>query len=68
MNRPHPYETSPRGHKWAVIEGTDELDIMAYTDGVMCNGPRCVKCGYGFCHHCSKYKVSHPCPHAEDGT
>jgi len=44
------YETHPKGHKWETdIEGN--VNIFAFEHGYH-NGPVCVKCGYGFCHHC----------------
>lgn len=50
-----PYETKrgARGHIWKRDED-GSLDIFAYNLSEYCNGPRCVKCGYGFCHHCHK--------------
>jgi hypothetical protein len=47
---PYAYETDTRGHKWQEFGG--EVDIFAYSDGDIHNGPRCTVCGYGFCHHC----------------
>lgn len=44
------YIKNTRGHEWAVDED-GEIDIFAFEIG-MHNGPQCVKCGYGFCHHC----------------
>jgi len=46
------YEKETRGHIWKRDE-TGNVDIFAY-DYDYHNGPRCIKCGYGFCHHCSK--------------
>lgn len=44
------YEINPMGHKWAQEDG--QVDIFAYYEGNIHNGPQCVNCGYGFCHHC----------------
>lgn len=52
---PRPYELTynARGHIWKRDPSDGSVDIFAYTsDGDHCNGPQCVKCGYGFCHHC----------------
>ena len=46
-----PYEENPMGHEWAQMY--EEADIFGFSEGT-CNGPRCVKCGYYFCHHCQK--------------
>lgn len=51
-----PYELAPQGHEWRRDED-GEVDIFAYTEGQYCNGPECVKCGYGFCHHCQELPV-----------
>jgi len=49
--RPYESKRGARGHVWKRDEdGT--LDIFAYNPSEYCNGPLCVKCGYGFCHHC----------------
>lgn len=46
-----PYVINPMGHTWE--SGNDGIiEIFAFTRGEYCNGPRCTKCGYGFCHHC----------------
>ncbi|HEY4760799.1 MAG TPA: hypothetical protein VIH42_09490 [Thermoguttaceae bacterium] len=49
----YPYQTKngARGHTWKHDEG-GSLDIFAYNVGEHHNGPRCIKCNYGFCHHC----------------
>lgn len=45
------YEVNTKGHVWQKNEYDDKVDIMA-----MCydfhNGPKCINCGYDFCHHC----------------
>jgi hypothetical protein len=48
-----PYDQDTKGHDWIRYPGTGMVDILAYETGYH-NGPRCSKCGYGFCHHCSK--------------
>lgn len=47
------YVKNTRGHVWATDED-GVLDIFAYEGGDYHNGPKCVKCGYGFCHHCKE--------------
>lgn len=44
------YEIMPMGHEWERDE-RGEVNVFAFTSS-HCNGPRCVKCGWGFCHHC----------------
>ncbi len=45
------YEVETRGHEWQ--RDGEAIDIFAYQGGGdYHNGPRCVKCGYGFCQHC----------------
>lgn len=53
------YIKNPRGHVWQEFDG--EIDVFAYEDGSYHNGPRCIKCGYGFCHHCQP-GPDHDCP------
>lgn len=57
------YVKTPHGHEWERDE-TGDIEIFAYTNGDRCNGPKCVKCGYGFCHHC-KDMPEHDCSAAE---
>lgn len=58
---PNKYITETRGHVWKTDEG-GEVDIFAYEgDGQYCNGPRCVNCGEGFCHHCENYETPFDC-------
>lgn len=52
------YEINPMGHVWETEDGS--IDIFAYSVGSIHNGPRCVNCGYGFCHHCQP-KPDHEC-------
>lgn len=40
-----------RKHSWKK-DFDGKIDIFAYSKG-FCNGPRCVICGEGFCHHCN---------------
>lgn len=52
--RTYPYEApNNRGHVWETDEDGD-LNIFAHTSGDRHNGPRCVRCGYEFCHHCEE--------------
>lgn len=46
-----PYEENPRGHEWQRNEDGD-VDVFAFNPTDPHNGPRCVRCGYGFCVHC----------------
>ena len=46
------FEINPCGHVWKKNEYDDNVDIFGYTYGEYCNGPVCIVCGYGFCHHC----------------
>jgi hypothetical protein len=60
-----PYQKNPRGHVWARNDYDKRtLDIFAYEAGSFHNGPRCVNCGYGFCHHCQA-GPDHDCPKAK---
>ena len=38
-------------HDWKKYDGIGEVDICAFEIGNH-NGPRCVRCGYGYCTHC----------------
>lgn len=40
-----------RGHVWET-EDDGDINIFAMSEGHH-NGPKCIKCGYSFCHHCS---------------
>ena len=51
--KPRFYIEDPRGHEWQKDED-DTVDIFAMDDGIH-NGPKCVKCGYSFCHHCDDF-------------
>jgi len=46
-----PYVKNPRGHVWIRNKDDGVINIFGFEEG-FCNGPRCAKCGYGFCHHC----------------
>ena len=53
-NKTYPWEApNNRGHVWQTEDGGD-VDIFAFNPSKYCNGPLCVHCGYGFCHHCQK--------------
>jgi hypothetical protein len=57
------YIENPRGHVW-VKDEDGEVDILAFdveTETQGHNGPRCMVCGYGFCHHCQS-APDHDCP------
>lgn len=47
-----PYEINTHGHVWRR-DSDGSLDIFGY-DWDNHNGPICVVCGYGFCHHCQE--------------
>ena len=47
------YITNPRGHVWKQNGPDGVIDIFGFESG-SCNGPICVNCGYGFCHHCQE--------------
>ena len=60
----YPYKTD-KGHVWATYEDDpNEVDIFAYTRGTIHNGPVCINCGYGFCHHC-KDVPAQECPNQQ---
>lgn len=50
--RTYPFESESRGHVWKRDED-GSVDIFAYNPRDPHNGPLCIKCGYGFCHHCN---------------
>ena len=56
------YAKNPKGHVWERDE-TGDIEIFAFTDGGHHNGPKCVNCGYGFCHYCED-GPKHKCTHA----
>lgn len=47
-------------HQWKM-EG-DSIDIFAADTGNYCNGPLCMRCGQGFCHHCEPGIYEDECP------
>lgn len=54
-------------HLWRKYDGTgtadknnDDIDICAYEAGYH-NDPRCIVCGYGFCHHCYPEEYDSEC-------
>ena len=55
----HEYEINPKGHEW-IRDSDGDINVFAFNEGI-CNGPKCKKCDYEFCHHCIKYKCSEPC-------
>jgi hypothetical protein len=49
------------GHVWKRDDfDKQSIDIFGKSGGYH-NGPVCVNCGYGFCHHCQD-KPTKPCP------
>ena len=51
----------PNGHEW-VLEDDGTVDIFAHESGDHHNGPRCTRCGQGFCHHCQPDIYQKDCP------
>jgi len=47
----HAYEKETHGHVWKKNDYDGGVDIFGFEIGRH-NGPVCVVCGYGFCHHC----------------
>ena len=62
-NDKRPYEVRPKGHVWKTNDYDRGIDIFGYDCGDH-NGPVCVNCGYGFCHHCRELPESW-CPKAK---
>lgn len=48
------YEVNTFGHEWVKNDDDGSINIFAFNPSRFCNGPLCIKCGYGFCHHCQK--------------
>jgi hypothetical protein len=48
------------GHEWLTLDECDKIDSFAYSSGFH-NGPRCKKCGYEFCKHCTSEFVIDEC-------
>jgi len=61
------HDANTRGHVWKREDDYPaEVDIFGHEspDGFH-NGPVCVVCGYGFCHHCNRNGPTVDCPGAE---
>jgi hypothetical protein len=52
--KPYAANGRDRGHVWKTYEGTDDVDIFGFNPYDPHNGPICVRCGYGYCHHCQR--------------
>lgn len=52
-----------RGHVWIMDDDYDPpiVDVWKHEGGHYCNGPKCVACGYSFCHHCHE-RPQKDCP------
>lgn len=50
-----------RQHDWQRDED-DDIDIFAFNPHDPHNGPVCVRCGEGFCHHCEPDCYRYVCP------
>ncbi len=63
LEKPKRMDYNKGTHSWKLVDGSDEIDIFAY-DGDSHNGPRCIKCNFGGCHHCNPeiYKDNN-CPY-----
>lgn len=49
-------------HKWQKNDYDKRtVDMFAYEAGEYHNGPRCVRCGAGFCHHCHPERMNEAC-------
>lgn len=55
-------------HLWKTYDGQGtvnkndpNIDICAYSSGDVHNGPVCINCGYGFCHHCHPEEYDSEC-------
>lgn len=66
------HDANTRGHTWKR-EDFDPREVDIFGLESSCgyhNGPRCVVCGYGFCHHCHRDGPPEPCtgpkPKTED--
>ena len=55
-------EPNKRGHVWETYVDSKEVDLFSYMRGEYHNGPRCIVCGYGFCHHCKGDIPGVSCP------
>ena len=49
-------------HKWKRSDyDKRKVDSFAYEAGEYHNGPRCVRCGVGFCWHCYPARYNEEC-------
>ena len=49
-------------HKFKKCDyGKRTIDSFAFESGEFHNGPRCVRCGAGFCHHCHPERYDEEC-------
>ena len=49
-------------HKWKKTDyDKRKIDDFAYEAGEYHNGPRCVRCGAGFCQHCHPERYDEAC-------
>jgi hypothetical protein len=51
-------------HEWKG-DADGSRDIFAYEEGDYHNGPCCVRCHFGFCHHCNPAGYDTPCAPSE---
>ena len=53
-------------HEWKKHDYDDDIDVFGAEDLVSpyCNGPKCVRCGFEFCHHCDPDGYADKCPMA----
>lgn len=58
------YDYGKTTHEWVKDNG--RVDIFAYEVGEYHNGPKCIKCDYGFCHHCNDKPLEPNCPRRDD--
>lgn len=57
------FRTTEGGHTFREVYGS--IDIFAFTGGGdHCNGPQCLDCGKGQCHHCDDSIYDEKCPRA----
>lgn len=51
--KPYAANGNDRGHVWKKYgDDAATVDIFAFSPADPHNGPACVVCGYGYCHHC----------------
>jgi len=63
-DRPTLTDDPGRQHDWRREDG--EIDIFAFNPHDPHNGPSCVRCGEGFCHHCEPDCYRYECSRALD--